>query len=247
MRTTLFLTDSWIWLHILLYIMICKSEQFNSTEIDLGSRNHQWDWLRARREVMEYMAIYHTSIYIFKYHRVKGFIQRDLQSAFDKSPENADCWKRSTCGWGPPMCQPSKYWNPVGSMQYKRKTHIKVNLKEFILSLWLLTAWMKEQLHTSCGQLTVGWKSTHRPGVIADNTLSVFFLLPAAFFLLSWILFSFIRSKNTHDFRKDTNIMILIIIIALNHCDAINSSVRKYLLQTSYEIILKGNIMYINY
>lgn len=37
----------------------------------------------------------------------------DLQSASYKSPETADCWNRSTCGWDLPMYQLSRYWNPV--------------------------------------------------------------------------------------------------------------------------------------
>lgn len=57
----------------------------------------------------------------FKYHWIKGFNQKDLQSVFGKCPENAHCWRRSTCVWGPPMCQQDRYWSPAGQEQKQEK------------------------------------------------------------------------------------------------------------------------------
>ena len=44
---------------------------------------------------------------------VLTFILMDLQSVSCMSPETADCWNMSTCGWDLPKCPPSRSWNPL--------------------------------------------------------------------------------------------------------------------------------------
>lgn len=48
------------------------------------------------------------------FHQIKCFIHKNLQGLFGKFPGHSDCWRGSTCGWGPPMCLPDRYRNPAG-------------------------------------------------------------------------------------------------------------------------------------